>query len=61
MDNFNKLHQEQDNFIKKTLQQDKIVNQPILDNFATYIEKSNIKVKKKSSPFKKIILVGLLQ
>lgn len=60
MDNFNRLHQEQDEFIKKTLQEDKIVNQPILDNFATYIENSNIKVKKKSSPVKAIIFILLL-
>jgi len=60
VDNFNKLHQEQDDFIKKTLQQDKVVNQPILDNFATYIEHSNIKVKKKSSPLKYFILLPIL-
>lgn len=46
MNNFDELHKEQDEFIKNTLKEDKVVSQPVLDNFTNYIENSNIKVKK---------------
>ena len=46
MDGFEKLHNEQDEFIKKTLQKDKLVSQPIFDNFSVSMNKSKVKVKK---------------
>ena len=46
MDGFQKLHDTQDEFIKKTLQEDKIVTQKIFDNFSTHMDKTKVKVKK---------------
>lgn len=60
MDGFEKLHKQQDEFIKKTLQEDKIVSQPIFDSFTTYMEQTNIKVKKYSYKQQKIIIFLLL-
>lgn len=56
MDGFEKLHKEQDTFIKNTLQEDKLVNQPIFESFNAYMEQSNIKVKKYSYKQQKIII-----
>lgn len=46
MDNLDRLHEEQDKFIKSVFQEDKIVSQPVFEDFTSYIENSNIKVKK---------------
>ncbi len=46
MDGFEKLHNSQDEFIKKTLQKDKLVSQPIFDNFSVNMNKTKVKVKK---------------
>ena len=56
MDGFEKLHNDQDEFIKKTLQADKIVSQPIFENFTSYMEKTNIKIKRYSYKQQKIII-----
>lgn len=60
MDGFEKLHAEQDEFIKKTLQADKIVSQPVFENFSAYMETSNIKVKRYSYKQQKIIIILLV-
>lgn len=60
MDGFEKLHKQQDDFIKKTLQEDKIVSQPIFDSFTAYMDQANIKVKKYSYKQQKIIIFLLL-
>ena len=60
MDGFEKLHAEQDEFIKKTLQADKIVSQPVFENFSAYMETSNIKVKRYSYKQQKIIITLLV-
>lgn len=60
MNNFDKLHAEQDEFIKKVFQEDKIVSQPVLDNFTSYIENSNIKVKRYSYKQRNIIFLLLI-
>lgn len=57
MNNFDKLHQEQDEFIKQTFQEDKVVSQPVLNDFTNYIEHSNIKVKKYTYKQKKLIII----
>ena len=60
MDNFKKLHDQQDDFIKKTLQDDKLIDQPIFDSFTSYMEQTNIKVKKYSYKQQKIIIFLLI-
>lgn len=60
MDGFEKLHKQQDDFIKKTLQEDKIVSQPIFDSFTDYMDKTNIKMKKYSYKQQKIIIFLLI-
>lgn len=60
MDGFEKLHKDQDDFIKNTLQTDKIVSQPIFDSFTSYMDKTNIKIKKYSYKQQKIIIFLLL-
>lgn len=60
MNGFDKLHKEQDDFIKKTLQEDKIVSQPIFDSFSNYMDKTNVKVKRYSYKQQKIIIFLLL-
>lgn len=60
MDGLKKLHQEQDDFIKKTFQADKLVSQPVFDNFSVYMEQSKIKVKKYTYKQQKIIILLLL-
>lgn len=60
MDGLEKLHKEQDTFIKNTLQEDKLVNQPIFESFNAYMEQSNIKVKKYSYKQQKIIIFLIL-
>lgn len=60
MNGLDKLHKEQDDFIKKTLQEDKIVSQPIFDNFSYYMSQKKIKVKKYSYKQQKIIIFLLL-
>lgn len=60
MDGLEELHKEQDTFIKNTLQEDKLVNQPIFESFNAYMEQSNIKVKKYSYKQQKIIIFLIL-
>ena len=60
MDGFEKLHNTQDEFIKKTLQEDTIVSQDIFDNFSTHMNKTKIKVKKYSYKQQSIISFLLL-
>ncbi len=60
MDNFKKLHDQQDDFIKKTFQDDKIIDQPIFDSFTSYMDQTNIKVKKYSYKQQKIIIFLLV-
>lgn len=60
MNNFDNLHKEQDEFIKNTLKQDKIVSQPVLDEFTTYMENSNIKVKKYTHKQKNIFIFTII-
>lgn len=57
MDNFDKLHKDQDDFIKGVFQEDKIVSQPVLDSFETYLEKTKIKVDKYTHKQKKVIVI----
>lgn len=57
MDNFDKLHAEQDAFIKKVFHEDKIVSQPVLDSFETYLEKTKIKADKYTHKQKRIIFI----
>ena len=45
MDNLDRLHEEQDKLIKNVFQEDKIVSQPVFEDFTNYIENSNIKAK----------------
>lgn len=60
MDGFEKLHNDQDEFIKKTLQEDKIVSQPIFDNFSVYMDKTKVKVKRYSYKQQNIIVLLIL-
>lgn len=60
MEGLKKLHDSQDEFIKKTLQEDKIVSQPIFDDFSVYMNKTKVKVKKYSYKQQKIIFILLL-
>lgn len=60
MDGFEKLHNDQDEFIKKTLQEDKIVSQPVFDNFSVYMDKTKVKVKRYSYKQQKIIIILIL-
>ena len=60
MDGFEKLHNSQDEFIKKTLQSDTIVSQEIFDNFSTHMNKTKVKVKKYSYKQQSIIHFLLL-
>lgn len=59
MDGFEKLHNTQDEFIKKTLQEDKIVSQPLFDNFSTNMDKTKVKVKRYTYRQKNIITLLL--
>jgi hypothetical protein len=60
MNNFDKLHQEQDEFIKKKFQEDKITSQPVFDDFTNYIEHTNIKQKKYTYKQRKIVILLLI-
>lgn len=60
MDGFEKLHNDQDEFIKKVLQEDKLISQPVFESFSTYIDQSNIKVKRYSYKQQKIIFILVL-
>lgn len=60
MNNFDELHKEQDEFIKNTLKEDKVISQPVLDNFTNYIENSNIKVKKYTHKQKNIFILVII-
>lgn len=60
MDNLDKLHAEQDEFIRNVFSEDKIVSQPVLKDFTTYIENSNIKAKKYSHKQVRLIFILLL-
>ena len=60
MDNLKKLHDQQDDFIKKTFQDDKLIDQPIFDSFTSYMDQSNIKMKKYSYKQQKVILFLLV-
>lgn len=57
MDNFDKLHKDQDDFIKGVFHEDKMISQPVLDSFETYLEKTKIKVDKYTHKQKKIIVL----
>lgn len=57
MDNLDRLHNEQDKFIKDVFQEDKIVSQPVFKDFTNYIENSNIKAKKYTYKQRKIIFL----
>lgn len=59
MDGFKKLQDEQDEFIKKELQKDKVVSQPVFDSVSDYIEESKIKVDKYSHKQKKLVHILL--
>ena len=60
MNGFQKLHDQQDEFIKKTLQEDKLISQPMFDSFSNQMNQTKIKVKKYSYKQQKIIIVLLL-
>ena len=60
MDNFDKLHAEQDAFIKGIFHEDKIVSQPVLDSFEQYLEKTKIKADKYTHKQKRIILLLII-
>lgn len=60
MDNFKQLHDQQDNFIKKTFQDDKLIDQPIFDSFTSYMDQTNIKIKKYSYKQQKFIIFLLI-
>lgn len=60
MDGFEKLHNSQDEFIKKTLQEDKVVSQPIFDNFSVQMNKTKVKVKKYTYKQQSIITLLIL-
>lgn len=60
MDNLNKLQRNQDEYIKKVFQTDTIVNEKVIKNFATYIEKSNIKLQRFFKIFVKTLILLLL-
>ncbi len=60
MDNLDKLHEEQDQFIRNVFQEDKIVSQPVFEDFTNYIEKSNIKAKKYTYTQRKLIFLLIL-
>lgn len=60
MNRMDQVNSERDDFIRKTLQEDKIVTQPILDTFENYIDSSNIKVKKYTYKQKNIIIFLLI-
>ncbi len=57
MDGFDKLHAEQDAFIKGIFQEDKIVSQPVLDSFESYLEKTKIKADRYTHKQKRIIFI----
>lgn len=58
MDGFEKLHNSQDEFIKKTLQEDRIVSQPIFDSFSVQMNKTKVKVKKYT--YRQLHIISLL-
>lgn len=60
MDGLKKLHEQQDDFIKKTLQVDKIINQPMFDSYEQKMNQTKVKVKKYSYKQQRIILILLL-
>lgn len=60
MDNLDRLHEEQDRLIKNVFQEDKIVSQPVFEDFTNYIENSNIKAKKYTYTQRKIIFLLIL-
>ena len=60
MNGIKKLHNDQDEFIKKTLQEDKTISQPMFDSISDNLEHSKIKVKKYSYKQQKIIRILLL-
>ena len=60
MDNFDKLHADQDAFIKGVFHEDKIVSQPVLDSFEQYLEKTKIKADKYTHKQKRIILLLII-
>lgn len=57
MDNFDKLHAEQDAFIKSVFHEDKLVSQPVLDSLESYLEKTKIKADKYTHKQKRVILI----
>lgn len=60
MDNFDKLHADQDAFIKGVFHEDKLVSQPVLDSFEQYLEKTKIKADKYTHKQKKVILLLII-
>ena len=60
MDGLKKLHEQQDEFIKNTLQADKIINQPMFDSYEQKMEQTKVKVKKYSYKQQRIIILLLL-
>lgn len=60
MNGIKKLHDEQDAFIKKTLQEDKIIHQPMFDAYEQKMNQTKLKVKKYSYKQQKIIVILLL-
>lgn len=57
MGNIDKVNAERDDFIRKTLQEDKVVSKPVLKTFENHIENTNIKVKKYTYTQKNISLI----
>lgn len=60
MNGFEKLHNTQDEFIKKTLQEDNSFSQTIFDNISAHMNKTKVKVKKYSYKQQNIIIILLL-
>ena len=60
MNGIKKLHDEQDAFIKKTLQEDKIIHQPMFDAYEQKMNQTKLKVKKYSYKQQRVILILLL-
>ena len=60
MNGLKKLHEQQDEFIKKTLQEDKIIHQPMFDSCKQKMNQTKVKVKKYSYKQQRIIIILLL-
>lgn len=60
MNGLKELHDQQDEFIKKTLQEDKIINQPMFESYEQKMNQTKVKVKKYSYKQQKVIILLLL-